>query len=90
MLIEPGEEAGNADARLDEIEAALGDNTVPRLLHGYDESAWRMVTAAAQRGYDTRTGFEDTLLLPDGTFAESNEELIVAAVSVIQAHRSVR
>lgn len=85
VLIEPGEEPGDATINLVEIEAALSDISTPRLLHGLDLSAWEMVALAAQRGYDTRTGFEDTLRLPDGTHAESNAALVSAAFAVVQS-----
>jgi uncharacterized protein (DUF849 family) len=38
---------------------------------------------AARRNYDTRTGFEDTLTLPDGSRAESNAALVAAAVRIV-------
>jgi uncharacterized protein (DUF849 family) len=84
VLIEPGEEPGGARVDLVEIEAALGFISTPRLLHGQDASAWEMVALAAQRGYDTRIGFEDTLRLPDGTQAQSNAALVSAAFAVVQ------
>jgi len=86
VLIEPGEESGDAMVNLLEIEAALGSISTPRLLHGLDVSAWEMVALAAQRGYDTRTGFEDTLRLPDGTLAQNNAALVSVAVAVVQAN----
>jgi uncharacterized protein (DUF849 family) len=86
ILIEPGEESGDAKLNLEEIEAALGFISVPRLLHGLDLSAWEMVALAAQRGYDTRAGFEDTLKLPDGTLARSNSDLVAAAFTVSQSN----
>lgn len=84
ILIEPGEEPGDVKVKLAEIEAALGFISTPRLLHGLDVSAWEMVAIAAQRGYDTRTGFEDTLRLPDGTNAQSNAALVSAALAVVR------
>jgi uncharacterized protein (DUF849 family) len=42
-----------------------------------------MVAVAATRGYDTRTGFEDTLTLPDGARAESNAALVTAARRIV-------
>ncbi|MGH9882260.1 MAG: 3-keto-5-aminohexanoate cleavage protein [Pyrinomonadaceae bacterium] len=84
ILIEPGEEPGDAGVNLAEIETALGSTSLPRLLHGLDGSAWQMIGLAAQRGYDTRIGFEDTLTLPDGTYAESNAVLVHAAFSILE------
>ncbi len=79
ILIETGEEAGDAKNNLAEIESALGQINRPILLHGLDDSAWEMVELAAMRNYDTRTGFEDTLTLPDGSRAENNAVLIADA-----------
>ncbi len=82
ILLETGEEAGDAKNNLAEIESALGQINRPILLHGLDDSAWEMVELAAMRNYDTRTGFEDTLTLPDGTRAENNAALIAAALLI--------
>lgn len=83
ILLEPAEEAGDARANLERIEAALGHLSRPRLLHGLGAAAWDMVELAAQRNYDTRTGFEDTLTLPDGSRAGNNAALIVAARRIV-------
>ena len=82
-MIEPAEEPGDARANLEEIETALGNVSRPCLLHGLGASAWMFVKLAAERGYDTRTGFEDTLKLPDGSLAESNAALVAAARRVV-------
>ena len=79
ILLEPAEEPGHAVTNLARIETALGPSRCPRLLHGLGASAWEFVKLAAERAYDTRTGFEDTLTLPDGSLAESNAALVVAA-----------
>ena len=83
VLIEPAEEPGDARANVDRIEAALAPVSRPRLLHGLGPSAWQFVKLAAERAYDTRTGFEDTLMLPDGSLAESNAALVAAARRII-------
>lgn len=83
VLIEPGEESGCAVANMEEIENVLDSTSLPRLLHGLDSSAWEMISIAARRGYDTRTGFEDALRLPDGTPAQSNVALLNAAFSIM-------
>jgi len=51
----------------------------PRLLHGFDTTAWPLLKVALQRGYDTRIGLEDTLTLPDGRKASGNAELVMVA-----------
>jgi uncharacterized protein (DUF849 family) len=53
---------------------------IPRLLHGLNGTAWDLIDAAVKRGYDTRIGFEDTLLLPNGAQAASNVALVTEAV----------
>ena len=83
ILIEPAEEPGDARANLAGIEAALGRISRPRLLHGLGASAWEFVKLAAERTYDTRTGFEDTLTLPGGSLAESNAALVATARRIV-------
>jgi uncharacterized protein (DUF849 family) len=53
--------------------------TARRLQHGDAEATWILIEDAVQRGIDTRVGFEDTLLLPDGKPAISNADLVRAA-----------
>lgn len=82
VLLEPEEPDGDAALRtVAQLEAILGRAgiRVARLLHGAGPTAWRLIDAAADRGYDTRVGFEDTLTLPDGATAPSNAALVAAA-----------
>ncbi len=58
--------------------------TIPRLLHGYNVTAWRMVDEARRRGWDTRIGFEDVLTLPRGGAAASNAALVSEAKKRLQ------
>lgn len=83
ILLEPAEAAGDAQANLAAIQAVLGPVRRPILLHGIGASAWGLVELAAKRGFDTRTGFEDTLTLPDGSRAESNADLVTAAARIV-------
>jgi uncharacterized protein (DUF849 family) len=46
-----------------------------------------MIDQAIARGYDVRTGLEDTLVLPEGKMAQDNAELVVDAVRRVQAAR---
>ena len=56
------------------------DVRAPRLQHGDGEATWTpCIEDAVRRGIDTRVGFEDTLLLPDGQPATSNADLVRAA-----------
>jgi uncharacterized protein (DUF849 family) len=83
ILIEPAEEPGDARANLQRIERALGRIRGARLLHGLGASAWELLQLAAHRHHDARTGFEDTLVLPDGSRAESNAALVAAARRIV-------
>lgn len=82
LLLEPDEQdVEDALENVRAMEALLDAAHVqtPRLLHGFERTAWPLLDVAIQRGYDTRIGFEDTLLMPDGSHAESNAALVAAA-----------
>lgn len=74
---EPAELARQMNELLDDAGA-----TCPRLTHGMNDWTWALVEDAFRRGHDTRVGFEDSVLLPDGTVAASNAQLVEAAVSL--------
>jgi uncharacterized protein (DUF849 family) len=57
-------------------------STCPRLTHGEKDWTWPLVQDAFRRGHDTRVGFEDSLLLPDGAQADNNAELVTAALTL--------
>ncbi|TSB25591.1 3-keto-5-aminohexanoate cleavage protein [Streptomyces benahoarensis] len=57
----------------------------PVLLHGEESGAWPVLRLALRLGLATRIGIEDTLLLPDGSPAADNAELIAAAVGLAAA-----
>lgn len=63
-------------------------SSTPILLHGEDRSAWPALGLAARWGVDSRIGLEDTLLLPDGTLAMGNAQLLAAAVKVMDADQA--
>jgi uncharacterized protein (DUF849 family) len=52
---------------------------LPRVQHGHDAACWPVLEDAVAHGYDVRIGLEDTLLLPDGTRAPRNADLVAAA-----------
>jgi uncharacterized protein (DUF849 family) len=68
--------AGQLNDALDAIGSAA-----PRLTHGAGAWTWPLVQDALRRGHDTRVGFEDSTLLPDGSTARSNADLVSAALS---------
>ena len=85
ILLEPAEtEMEAALAQVEAIERALdrSASAAPRLLHGFDATAWPLFSAAARRGYQSRMGFEDTLRLPMGEVAPSNAQLIQVALAL--------
>ncbi len=82
LLVEPGESdvaAALTHARAMEDALTPECAAVPRLLHGFDATAWPIFEHAAQNGYLVRMGLEDTVLLPSGDLAEGNAALIAAA-----------
>ncbi len=90
IMFEPREQvAADAMATVAQTEAVLDAAAVraPRLLHGVNATAWPLVDAAGARGYATRIGFEDTLVLPDGTVATGNGDLVRAARARVDRHR---
>lgn len=56
----------------------------PILLHGADASAWPLLRRALASGFSTRIGLEDAKILPDGSVAASNTELVAATVRILQ------
>jgi uncharacterized protein (DUF849 family) len=76
---DPAAEARAIDAALDRLGI-----TAPRLHHGDGDATWPVLRQAIQLGRDIRIGLEDTLLLPDASFAPTNEALVRAAVSIGQ------
>jgi len=72
-----------------EMEAVLdaSGTRIPRLLHGSADAAWPLIDEAARRGYQTRAGLEDTLVLPDGTTARDNAQIVAEAARRIAAAR---
>jgi hypothetical protein len=82
ILVEPPSESGpDAVALAAEIDAALDAAAIPtpRLHHGFAVATWAVLDAAAPLGRDIRVGFEDTLVLPDGSAAPDNAALVAAA-----------
>jgi uncharacterized protein (DUF849 family) len=65
--------------------AQLIPEGVSQLWHGSGERTWEVITAAGAAGVDVRVGLEDVLVLPDGSAASSNAELVAAAVALLAA-----
>ncbi|MER6347483.1 3-keto-5-aminohexanoate cleavage protein [Streptomyces sp. NPDC001595] len=75
---DPATAERSAYVLLSELGAAHGR---PVLLHGEDAGAWPVLRLAGRLGLATRIGLEDTLTLPDGRPAESNAQLVTAALT---------
>jgi uncharacterized protein (DUF849 family) len=86
ILLEPNEEDVSAAlTTVSRIEQILdrGGQSRRRLLHGTGPTTWPLLLSARERGYDTRIGLEDTLVLPDGRMARNNAELVAAAMDAL-------
>jgi uncharacterized protein (DUF849 family) len=65
------------------IMRALGSELgVSVLLHGEEDGAWPVLEYALRMGNDTRIGFEDVLVRPDGWLATGNDDLAKAALAL--------
>lgn len=85
VMIELGADGDTetADDLLARIRSA--SSPAPILLHGLDESCWPLLAHAGERGLQTRIGLEDTVLMPDGSTAPGNAELVTAAWDVLRS-----
>jgi uncharacterized protein (DUF849 family) len=53
--------------------------------HGYGLATWDVLRAAVAMGQDIRVGLEDTTVLPDGSVAAGNGDLVTVAVRLAAA-----
>jgi uncharacterized protein (DUF849 family) len=88
VLIEPEEPTGpDAVATVIAVEAALDRRGIsaPTVAHGYDLATWEVIRrcVALDRGF--RIGLEDTAVLPDGSPAHGNADLVAAAVALVHS-----
>lgn len=60
--------------------------TLEQVHHGYGVACWAVNRRALTRGHGIRTGLEDVTVLPDGSPAQDNAELVLAAVELARAH----
>lgn len=89
LLIEPldpdPDTAVRHAAAMEEIVASAGI-ALEQVHHGYGIACWAVNRRALDRGHGIRTGLEDVTLLPDGSEARDNAELVVAAARLVRAH----
>ena len=86
-MVEPlGEEPEAALAEAEAIEAARPKRGVPleQVHHGDGLASWAVNRRGAARGHGIRTGLEDTPVLPDGSPAAGNGELVAAAAAILE------
>lgn len=83
ILVEPRDDAPDdavaTAAAVDEVLDRHGLEA-PRVHHGYGMATWAVIQAALRSGRDIRIGLEDTTVLPDGSTASGNGDLVAAAV----------
>ena len=67
------------------IEQLLADAGIglDQVHHGDGIASWAVNRRGAARGHGIRTGLEDTPVLPDGTVARGNGELVAAAAELL-------
>jgi uncharacterized protein (DUF849 family) len=79
VLIEPLDaEPDTAVAQAEAMEAVLAEAGIEleQVHHGDLIASWAVSERAARRGHGIRTGLEDTTVLPNGTPARDNAELV--------------
>lgn len=89
ILMEPVDRtpaAAVATAAESAAELARLGITARQVHHGYGMATWEVLRAALAMDQDIRIGLEDTIVLPDGSKAEGNGDLVAAAVRI--AHES--
>jgi len=93
VLIEPLDtDPGTAlehAAEMEEIVVTAGI-ALEQVHHGYGSACWAVNARGLARGHGIRTGVEDITLLPDGTEARDNAELVAAAAQLIREHLTGR
>src|SRR6476469_3102853 len=87
VLIEPldadPDVAVHHAAQMEDIVVSAGI-TLEQVHHGYGLACWAVNRRALDRGHGIRTGLEDVTVLPDGTPARDNADLVGAAARLIR------
>ncbi len=81
----PGTAILHAEA-MENIVLAAGI-TLEQVHHGYGIACWAVNRRALERGHGIRTGLEDVHVLPDGSKARDNADLVTAAAHLIANFR---
>jgi uncharacterized protein (DUF849 family) len=88
ILVEVSEQdLPHALAMTDEILSVLRRSSArkPILMHGANASAWPLLQRAIKSGFSSRIGLEDVSILPDGSTAKSNADLVAAALRLARS-----
>jgi len=89
VLVEPlGDDPDQAVAEAAAIEDIITSSgiTLEQVHHGDGVASWAVNGRGLARGHGIRTGLEDTTVLPDGSMAADNAELVHRAVQMIDEH----
>jgi uncharacterized protein (DUF849 family) len=78
---DPGDAVAHAEAMEKVVD--LAQISLSRVYHGDGIASWAVNRYGLSQGHGIRTGLEDTTVLPDGTQAADNTELIDAAKAMI-------
>jgi uncharacterized protein (DUF849 family) len=88
VLIEPldadPDTAVQHAARIEDFVVSAGI-ALEQVHHGYGIACWAVNRRGLERGHGIRTGLEDVTLLPDGTQARDNADLVSTAARLISA-----
>jgi uncharacterized protein (DUF849 family) len=90
VLIEPlDQEPEDAIAHAEAMEAVViaAGIDLEQVHHGEGIASWAVNARGARRGHGIRTGLEDTTVLPDGTPAQDNAELVAAGMEIVGLSR---
>jgi len=85
-MVEPlGEDPDMAVAEAEAIEnvLAIAGIGLEQVHHGDGLASWAVNRRGAALGHGIRTGLEDTAVLPDGSPAPGNGELVAAAAAIL-------
>jgi uncharacterized protein (DUF849 family) len=85
IMVEPLDEAANdAVLHAEAIENLLADYQIAlqQVHHGEGIALWSVNRRAIKRGHGIRTGLEDTPVMPDGSLAPDNQQLVLAALAL--------
>jgi uncharacterized protein (DUF849 family) len=85
-MVEPlGEDLDAALAEAEAMEEVLDAAGIrlEQVHHGDGLASWAVNRRGAARGHGIRTGLEDTPVLPDGSPASGNGELVAAAAAIL-------